>query len=126
MLHKEFWGLVFLSFVVWIFIAGTPEKRIENACRPIGWGGNVITSLSALVMPNQQQATQSWFNKMEYGCRYLTWRLFYQDAYNAFIAEKARQESNSGRNPNPDTTGGVTAPAIQLKLDETPASSASK
>lgn len=89
MLHKEFWGLLFLSLVVWIFIAGTPDKRIENACRPVGWAGNVVTSLSALVIPSQQQTTQVWFNKIEYGCRYLTWRLFYQDAYNAWVKDQS-------------------------------------
>lgn len=85
MLHKEFWGLLFLAFVAWILIATTPTRRIENACAPVGWGGNVITSLSALVLPKQQGTIQGWFDKLEYGCRYTTWRLFYQDEYNAWL-----------------------------------------
>lgn len=85
MLHKEFWGLLFLAFVAWILIATTPARRIENACAPVGWGGNVITSLSALVLPKQQGTIQGWFDKLEYGCRYTTWRLFYQDEYNAWL-----------------------------------------
>lgn len=89
MLHKEFWGLVFLSFVVWVVVlAGTPTKRIERVCRPIGWGGNVVTSLAALVLPSQQKNVQGWFDKLEYGCRYTTWRLFYQDEYNAWLAKQ--------------------------------------
>lgn len=86
MLHKEFWGLVFLGFVFWIIAASTPHQRIENACRPIGWSGNVVTSLSALVLPAQQTKMQSWFDKFEYGCRYTVWRLFYQEAYNQWKA----------------------------------------
>lgn len=86
MLHKEFWGLVFLAFVVWVFLAGNPQSRIENACRPIGWVGNATTSLAALAMPSQQASAQRWFDKFEYGCRYLTWRLFYQDDYNKWLA----------------------------------------
>ena len=82
MLHKEFWGLLFLGFVFWIIAAASPQQRIENACRPVGWTGNVVTSLSALALPAQQKKVEGWFDKLEYGCRYMTWRLFYQEAYN--------------------------------------------
>jgi hypothetical protein len=82
MLHKEFWGLLFIGFVVWMMAAATPGLRIENGCRPVGWTGNVVTSLSALVLPAQQTKVQGWFDKLEYGCRYTAWRLFYQEAYN--------------------------------------------
>lgn len=88
MLHKEFWGLVFLGFVFWIISATTPQTRIENACRPVGWTGNVVTSMSALVLPAQQTKVQGWFDKLEYGCQYMTWRLFYQEAYNKYIKSK--------------------------------------
>jgi hypothetical protein len=116
MLHKEFWGLLFLAFVVWIFMPGTPDKRIENACRPVGWAGNVVTSLSALVIPTQQQTTQGWFNKIEYGCKYLTWRLFYQDAYNAWVKEQAQpvdpaSASKRTTAPLPDTDQRPVAPS---------------
>ncbi|MCC5609610.1 hypothetical protein LC612_23240 [Nostoc sp. CHAB 5834] len=97
-LHKEFWGLIFLGFVFWVIAATTPNGRIENACRPVAWTGNVITSLSALVLPKQQATVQGWFNSLEYGCQYTSWRLFYQDEYNKW---KAAQ--------------GVTAPAATLQ-----------
>ena len=83
MLHKEFWGLLFLAFVVWVFIAGDPNERIARACKPIGWTGNVITSMAALASPDYQQDTQRWFDGFEYGCRFIVWRAIYQDAYNA-------------------------------------------
>lgn len=92
MLHKEFWGLLFLAFVAWIILATTPQKRIEHACRPIAWVGNVITSGSALAIPSQQQTIQKWFNKLEYGCQYTTWRLFYQEEYNKWLAEEERRQ----------------------------------
>ena len=85
MLHKEFWGLVFLAFVVWIFMASTPPKRIEHFCAPVTWTGNVATSGTALVLPDQQTTVQKWFDKGEYGCEYVTWRLFYQAEYNAWM-----------------------------------------
>lgn len=88
MLHKEFWGLLFLGFIAWVFIAGTPQDRINNFCRPVGWSGNAVTSLSALAVPSQQENVQGWFDKFEYGCRYMTWRLFYQAEYNAWKAQQ--------------------------------------
>lgn len=89
MLHKEFWGLVFLGFVFWIIAAADPNQRIQNGCRPIGWTGNVVTSLSALVLPKQQVTVQKWFDDVEYGCRFTVWRLFYQEDYNKWKAQQS-------------------------------------
>lgn len=88
MLHKEFWGMLFLGFVAWVFLAGTPQGRIKNVCAPIGWTGNVVVSLSALVLPDQQTTIQGYFNRFEYGCQFLTWRLFYQEDYNKYLAQQ--------------------------------------
>lgn len=94
MLHKEFWGILFLAFVAWVFLAGNPNSRIENFCRPVGWTGNVVTSLTALVLPDQQTKVQGWFDKLEYGCRYMTWRLFYQETYNKWLEETSAAEKS--------------------------------
>lgn len=95
MLHKEFWGLLFLAFVGWIFISANQTERLERVCRPIGWGGNVVVSVSALIVPDQQKTVQGWFDKLEYGCRYATWRLLYQSDWNkaqqGHSAEKVEQ-----------------------------------
>lgn len=115
MLHKEFWGILFLAFVAWVFVAGTPDERIANACRPIKWTGNVVVSLSALAMPDPQEKVNGYFNKIEYGCRYMTWRLFYQEAYNAWLAQ---QNANKGVAPK---TNAVTAPAATVVSDVPPA-----
>jgi hypothetical protein len=88
MLHKEFWGLLFLGFVAWIFVTANPSERIERVCRPVGWAGNVVVSLSALAAPDEEKVVQGWFNKLEYGCRYMTWRLLYQTAYNQALASQ--------------------------------------
>lgn len=88
MIHKEFFGMLFLAFIAWVFIAGTPNDRIDNFCRPVGWTGNAVTSLSALAVPSQQENVKGWFDKFQYGCRYMTWRLFYQEEYNKFMKSK--------------------------------------
>lgn len=88
MLHKEFWGLVFLAFVVWIFMSSDPQVRIARTCRPVLWTGNVATSLTALAVPSGQESVQKWSNKLDYSCRYTVWRLIYQDDYNKFLQDQ--------------------------------------
>lgn len=114
MLHKEFWGIIFLVFVGWVFLAGTPESRIKNFCRPIGWTGNVVVSMSALVVPDQQSRLQGYFDKFEYSCQYLNWRLFYQDEYNRWL------EQNGGSAQPvvaPDASVAPVAPAAPEKTE---------
>lgn len=93
MIHKEFFGLLFLGFVAWIFMA-TPAQRLQNACAPVGWVGNGTTSLASLVLPAQQEKVQGWFDKVEYGCEYVAWRLFYQKAYNQWMASQGLNPDN--------------------------------
>lgn len=90
MLHKEFWGLLFLFFVGWIFLGPSGGARIERGCQPIGWAGNVITSMSALAVPSQQIRIAGWFDKFEYGCQYMSWRMFYEDEYQAYRDQQAQ------------------------------------
>lgn len=97
MLHKEFWGLLFLGFVVWVFAASDGSSRINRGCRPIAWGGNVAVSLTALALPSQQAGVKKWVDKVEYGCRYAAWRLFYQDDY--IRALEQHDEELSGNQP---------------------------
>ena len=104
MLHKEFWGLVFLAFVVWIFMSSDPQVRIARTCRPILWTGNVATSLTALAVPSGQASVQKWGSKFDYSCRYTVWRLIYQDDYNKFLQEQ------QGSAPAPQAPQAPVAP----------------
>lgn len=125
MLHKEFWGMLFLAFVAWVFLSGTPDDRIKSACRPVGWTGNVVVSVSALVLPDQQTRVQGYFNNFEYGCRFLTWRLFYQEAYNNWLASQKGTApavtSGTPGAPVAATPAAPTAPAAANAVASTPA-----
>ncbi|KWT98333.1 MULTISPECIES: hypothetical protein [unclassified Variovorax] len=122
MLHKEFFGLIFLAFVAWIFLAASPEKRIERGCAPIAWVGNATTSLSSLVVPSQQTKVQGWFNNLGYGCRYVTWRLIYQDAYNEWLATQGL--SPDAKKPADDAAANPAQKAASAPASSTPAAPA--
>lgn len=123
MLHKEFWGLMFLFFVGWIFLGSSGGDRIERGCQPIGWSGNVITSMSALAVPSQQVRIAGWFDKFEYGCQYMSWRMFYEDEYQAHLEQRKRaaaaRESGATAEPAaeaaPASAGAEAAPATDAK-----------
>jgi hypothetical protein len=110
MIHKEFFGLLFLGFVAWIFMA-TPAQRLENACAPVGWVGNGTTSLASLVLPAQQTKVQGWFDKVEYGCEYVAWRLFYQKAYSQWMATQGLNNDPKPAAPVVAASGAVAASA---------------
>jgi hypothetical protein len=122
MLHKEFWGLLFLGFVAWIFVTANPSERIERVCRPVGWGGNVVVSLSALAAPDEEKVVQGWFNKLEYGCRYMTWRLVYQTAWNQSVTAQ-KQDASTAASIG-DGTAASTPVAASAATATTAASSA--
>lgn len=93
MLHKEFWGLLFLAFVGYVFFATSPSERMGRVCSPIDWVGNASTSLTALVTPQYQFNVQNAFDKVDYGCQFLLWRMFYQAEYNKYLEEEKQKEA---------------------------------
>jgi len=114
MLHKEFWGLLFLAFVVWIFVAGDGAARIERGCRPIQWAGNVMVSVTALAVPSQQAGVKRWVDKSEYACRYTAWRLFYQDEYLRYLEQTHQQAT--GEPVVPSVPAGSEAAATTVEM----------
>lgn len=68
-------------------MAPVPEQRIDRACSPIGWVGNLTTSTTALTKDKHTATAQTWADKLEYSCQFLVWRLFYQKDYNQAIAD---------------------------------------
>ena len=123
MLHKEFFGYVFLGFIAWVFLAASPQQRIEHLCRPVGWIGNGTVSMSTLVVPNQQERVQGWFDKVEYSCRYVTWRLVYQEDYNKWLATQQVAPAKADEGDTEKTsakTEGSAVPAAAAAPGNTP------
>lgn len=78
-------GIPVLCFVFWVFTAPIPSTRIERFCEPINWIGNVATSSTALAVEGHTATTVRWSDKLNYSCKYMVWRLFYQEAYNKAV-----------------------------------------
>lgn len=86
-----------LFFVVWVFIAPTPETRIQRTCEPINWVGSLATSTTALANEKHTQTSARWSDKLNYSCQYLIWRLLYQDDYLKAVEEGRVIEGADGK-----------------------------
>lgn len=85
MQHRSAFGmltsLLFLVYVGWMFIAPDPMVRIERACKPVEWTGNLAVSITALTIDSATTGTRQAFENLTYGCEYSIWRLFYEEEY---------------------------------------------
>lgn len=80
-------GIPVLFFIFWVFTAPVPEERIVRACEPINWVGNLATSTTALSKEDHTLTAARWSDKLNYSCRYIIWRLLYQDEYLKAVEE---------------------------------------
>ena len=80
-------GIPLLLFILWIFAAPFPQERIVRTCEPVNWIGNIATSTTALSSEDHTETSIRWSDKLNYSCRYMVWRLIYQDAYNKAIKD---------------------------------------
>lgn len=96
-------GIPVLVFVLWVFSAPIPQQRIERFCQPINWVGNVATSSTALTSEGHTETAVRWNDKLTYSCKYMVWRLFYQEAYNQAVKEGRVVPVNSAPPTNPES-----------------------
>lgn len=77
----SFLGAMFIVFLVWITIGKNHGERIERACSPFSWAGNVTVSLFSLTGGKAADRAQDMFDRVTYGCEYASWRLFFESRY---------------------------------------------
>ncbi len=153
MLEKPFttlFGLALLMFVGWVMISDTPSQRMDRACRPVVWAGNVTVSFASLAEPSAHEANkefqaqagkppppppdtskkplgrrvQGMFDGFNYGCQYALWRLFYESEYIEYVAEMERLADEERRKKLDQSFGRkdkVVAPSAPVSPPEAPA-----
>lgn len=77
----SFAGVLLIVFAVWVVMAANNAERIDRVCRPVTWLGNISVSLTSLVSDGNADAVQGTFNRLNYGCRFTVWRLFFEKSY---------------------------------------------
>lgn len=74
-------SLLFIVFALWVVIAPNGEARINRTCEPVNWAGSLSVSVGQLIFPNNQNSVQNFFDKGNYSCRFIVWRLIYEGRY---------------------------------------------
>ncbi|QHS09076.1 hypothetical protein [Sinimarinibacterium sp. NLF-5-8] len=93
----QVWFVAFMLYIGWIVIGSGAEQRIERGCAPISWIGNVMVSMTSFIEPTWESGTKNFFDRTDYACRYITWRLIYGDQW-----FKATGQQSSGLLEVPD------------------------
>ena len=91
-----FFGLILLFFG-WIFMGNSSTEKLSRGCRPLAWMGNVFTSTAEISFPTTSAGVQDWFARLDYGCQYTFWRLFYEDEYKAKLKRDGKAVPGEGK-----------------------------
>lgn len=81
-------ALLMVIFACWILLASSQEERINRSCYPIVWFGNILESIALLTVESWAEGVKEQALDVDYGCRYVVWRVFYEDDYLEFVNKK--------------------------------------
>lgn len=79
---KPFSMIFFVLCMVWfgsILVTTDPQLRMDRACVPIHYMDKAGTSAMTLVDKGWGETTNKFFQDFHYGCRFVVWRVFYEE-----------------------------------------------
>jgi hypothetical protein len=95
----------FVACVAWfvaIFASTDPQVRMDRTCLPVEYSGRVGTSSMMLIKADWAAPTHEFFEGVNYGCKFVLWRMFYEESWNsaqpATQAPAAALTSNTSSN----------------------------
>lgn len=95
MLKLGGWGIVLsMIFMIWVSMPQDPHDRFDRACAPVAWTGNLFTSLTIMAWEKYAESMRDSWEKIDYGCEYMVWRLFYEDEYLQYAYEQGLIDEN--------------------------------
>lgn len=97
--------VLMLVFAFWISFASDPHARFDRACAPVDKFGNFVTSFIGLFFDRDwAAANDAWFERADYGCEYMLWRLWYEDDYQQQLQD---DRLNGEQAPQSGEQGGI-------------------
>ena len=104
---KPFSLLFFVAVMAWfgaIFLPSDPQVRMDRTCIPVSYIDKGATAAMQLVDAGWGEGTHEFFENIHYGCRFVVWRVFYEDAWN-----RANAQGREGTAPAAAPSGGASA-----------------
>lgn len=108
--------VLIVGFLFWSLMASNPGAKMERACKPVDWFGNMTVSLVAVTAESWVPKTAHGFDKVNYTCQYMLWRLFYEKSWQKAVAE-GRVDPETGRAVIPGENGGGGVPSNVQNAD---------
>ncbi|MBU2852510.1 MULTISPECIES: hypothetical protein [Acidithiobacillus] len=68
---------LFIAFLIWVFIGGTPDQRIHRVCSPISWVGNFVGSVAIAADTDYGRSIKNGTANLDYRCQLTIWDYFY-------------------------------------------------
>ena len=70
-----------MVFAAWVMLPPSPNERMERVCKPIVWTGKAAVAVSDLASQKYSPDVERFFEKADYSCRYVIWKVFYQEEW---------------------------------------------
>lgn len=77
-------ALLLMIFFVFVMLGNSPTEKIERSCEPVLWVGNVVESVFLLADSDWSDDVKETTEEIDYSCRYIIWRAFYEEEYLEF------------------------------------------
>lgn len=99
---------LFMVFVGYVVLGGTPVDRISRGCEPVTWVGRFAGSVVSIIHPPGEGSVVGGFAKGYQSCRVVVWRQFYAEDYRR-LQEAARVAAPAAKPAQPaqPTQGGA-------------------
>lgn len=84
-MFKPFSLVFFIAVLAWIgsvLITTDPQKRIDRFCVPVEYTDRAATSGMQLLDASWGASTHKFFENIQYGCRFVVWKMFYEEEWN--------------------------------------------
>lgn len=111
---KPFSLIFFIMVMAWIgaiFISSDPQVRMDRTCVPVEYMDKAGTGGMQLVDPTWGQATHKFFENMQYGCRFVVWRMFYEEDWKRAQQTQVQPATAPASAPSSTPSGGAARPS---------------
>ena len=75
--------VVCVAWFISIFSSTDPQVRMDRTCLPVEYSGRVGTSSMMLIKADWAPPTHEFFEGVTYGCKFVLWRMFYEESWNS-------------------------------------------
>ena len=121
-MFKPFSILFFIASMVWfgsILITTDPQARMDRTCIPVDYAKRATTAGMLLVNDEWSQESDKLFDKWLYGCKFVIWRMFYENDWNKSTeAEKRNAIQDRQQHVNDELDAELKKQRLRAPIDK--------